>query len=93
MGRREQRRLEATRVQVEVVWKRTQTLGTDDARNVRIDGTVRVRDVFTFQSADVETWSKWCDDSEDLVLGCFEGHIVKVKRPVRWRFSCLLKNR
>ena len=62
-----------TRVPVEIVWKRTQTLGPDDARNVRIDGTVRVRDVFTFQSADVETRGKWCDGSEDLVLGCFEG--------------------
>ena len=57
---------------VETVWKRTQTLGPDDARNVRIDGTARVRDVFTFQSADVEIRGKWCDDSEDLVLGCFE---------------------
>ena len=36
-------------------------------------GTARVRDVFTFQSADVQTRSKWCDDSKDLVLGCFEG--------------------
>ena len=43
-------------------------LGPDDARNVRIDGTVRVRDVLTFQNADVETRGKWCNDSEDLVL-------------------------
>ena len=28
---------------------------------------------FSFQSADVETRGKWCGDSEDLVLGCFEG--------------------
>ena len=55
------------------LWKRTQTLGPDDARNVRIGGTVRVRNVFSFQSADVETRGKWCDDSEDLVLGCFKG--------------------
>ena len=39
------------------MWRRTRTLGTDDAWNVRIDGTVRLRDVFTFQSADVETWA------------------------------------
>ena len=30
---------------------------------------------FTFHSAEVETWSKWCDDSEDLVLGCPEGTV------------------
>ena len=35
---------------------------------------VRVRDVSTFQSADVETRAKWCDDSEDLVLGASRAH-------------------
>ena len=58
---------------METAWKRTQTLGSDDARNVCIDVAVRVRDVHTFQSADVETWSKLRDGSENLVLGCFEG--------------------
>ena len=55
VGGREQRRCQAVRVSVEIVWKRTQTLGSDDARNVCINGTARVRDVHTLQSADVET--------------------------------------
>ena len=62
-----------TRVPTELVRERTQTLGSDDARNICINGTVRVRDVLTLQSADVETWCKWCFGSEDLVLGCFQG--------------------
>ena len=61
-----------TRVLVEIVWKRTQTLGSDGSRNVGINVTVRVRNVRTVQSADVETWSKLCDGSEDLVLVCFK---------------------
>ena len=73
MGRREQRRCQATRVLVEIVRKRTRALGPDDARNVCIEGTDRVRDVHTLQSADVETRGKLCDGSEDLVLGCFQG--------------------
>ena len=76
MGRREQRRCQAARVPVEVVWTRPQTLGSDDARKIRINGTARVRDVHTLQSADVETWGELCDGSEDLVLGCFEGTLL-----------------
>ena len=60
-GRREHRRCQATRVPVEIVRRRTQTLGPDHARNVCVDGIVRVGDVLALQSADVEAWSKWCD--------------------------------
>ena len=52
MGGRER---QATRVPVEIVRKRIQTLGSDDAKNVCINGTARVRDVLTLQSLDVQT--------------------------------------
>ena len=55
MGRCEQRRLQATRVPIEIVRERTYTLRPNDARNVCIDGTIRVRDVLVLQSAVVET--------------------------------------
>ena len=42
-----------------MVWKRHETLGSDDARNVCVNGTVRVCDVHPLQSADVETRSKF----------------------------------
>ena len=64
----EQRGCQATRVLVEILRKRTQTLGSDDAWNVCINGTARMRDVLFLQSADVETRGTLCDGSEDLVL-------------------------
>ena len=51
-------------------------LGLGDARNVCINGTVRVRDAHTLQSADVETQGKLCDGSKDLVFGCFDGTLL-----------------
>ena len=53
--------------------KELKTLGPDDARSVRIGGTVRVRNVLALQSADVETRGKWYVRSEDLVHECFQG--------------------
>ena len=63
--------------------EKAQTLGPDDAKNVCIDGTDRVRDVHTLQSADVEIRGKLCDDWEDLVLGCFQGTLFELPREER----------
>ena len=45
------------------------------------------------QSADVETQGKWCRRLGRSCSWMLRGHTVKLKRPVRWRLSCLLKNR
>ena len=57
MSRRETKAMTSDQVRVEIEWKRAQTLGLDDVRNVRIDRTVRVRDVFLLSKALM--WKPW----------------------------------
>ena len=73
-------------IQVEIVRERTQTLGPDHARNVRIDGTARVRDVLTFRSSVVRRLGRSCSWT-------LPGRTVRLKGPVRWRLSCRLKSK
>ena len=47
-----------TRVPIEIVREGTQTVGPDHAKDTCVDGTVRVCDVLTLQSAEVEAWGK-----------------------------------
>ena len=47
-----------TRVPIEIVREGPQTVGPDHARDTCVDGTVRVCDVLTLQSAEVEAWGK-----------------------------------
>ena len=60
-------------VPIETVRDRTQTVGPDHARDMCVNGTVRVCDVLALQSADLEALGKWCVGTEDHVHGCFEG--------------------
>ena len=68
VGGCDQRRREATRLSIEIVREGAQTMGSDNARNFCINGTVRVRDVSFLQSTDVETWTKWTVSTKDHVF-------------------------
>ena len=73
VSEREQKRCQTARVSMEIVRKKkTQTMGSDNARNLCINGTIRVRAACFLQSSDLKTWNEWTASTKDHAVGRFK---------------------